>query len=325
MDKWLEKKLRKKFYHIKGRCTCKTDKRRNQYWWRWIKCERESIEDFIIDMWPSFEKHVKEYWLSETTIDRMDVNWNYCKENCRRATWKEQWKNRRKCRQFDYNWKHFETLRDLANYVWIDENTIRFRLKCWWSLEKATETKVIDNKISIDYNWKHYKSIWELCNELWLSWNIVYNRLRAWWSIGEAIWKDVKKSKHCIKYRWQVFDSLKELATYYNVPYWTIKRRAYQWYKWDELIEWKTIKYRWKKYKTAQEIAKEYWISEQAIYCRTFRWMSLIDAIDDALNYKQSKCTHLQPMLQQRNIQHENSNQNISSSITPEAETTNQI
>lgn len=303
MEKSLERKLRKKFYHIKERCNCRTNKRRNQYWWRWIKCKRESIEDFIKDMWPSFEEHVNKYWIKETTIDRIDVNWNYCKENCRRATWKEQGKNRRECRQFDYDWKHFETLRDLANYVWLPEDSIRYRLSAWWNLKDAVETEIINNKIWINYNWVYYESIWSLCSQLWLSWKIVYNRLRSWWSIEEAIWKAKKESKHAIEYKWQKFNSLKELAKNYNIPYWTIKRRVRAWYTWDELIEWKMIEYRWKKYKTAMDIAKEYWISKQAIYCRVFKWKELIEAIDDALNYKQSKCIHSQITPPQKSIQ----------------------
>lgn len=45
-------------------------------------------------MWESYEAHVKEYWEKDTTIDRIDVNWDYCKDNCRWATYKEQFENR---------------------------------------------------------------------------------------------------------------------------------------------------------------------------------------------------------------------------------------
>jgi Zn-dependent peptidase ImmA (M78 family) len=311
MEKSLEKKLRKRFYHIKERCNNINCKSYWRYGWRWIRCERELIEDFIKDMWPSFEEHVNKYWINETTIDRIDVNWNYCKENCRRATWKEQGKNRRECRQFDYDWKHFETLRDLANYVWLPEDSIRYRLNAWRDLKDAVETEIINNKIWINYNWVYYESIWSLCSQLWLSWKIVYNRLRSWWSIEEAIWKIKKESKHAIEYKWQKFNSLKELAKQYNVPYWTIKRRVRSGYTWDELIEWKMIEYRWKKYKTAMDIAKEYWISKQAIYCRVFKWKELTEAIDDALNYKQSKCTHSQITPSQKSIQQERTILNI--------------
>ena len=45
-------------------------------------------------MWVSYKNHVDEYWEKDTTLDRIDVNWNYCKENCRSATRMEQMHNR---------------------------------------------------------------------------------------------------------------------------------------------------------------------------------------------------------------------------------------
>ena len=46
-------------------------------------------------MYDSYIKHVKEYWEKDTTIDR--INWNlwYYKENCRWATVKEQAMNKK--------------------------------------------------------------------------------------------------------------------------------------------------------------------------------------------------------------------------------------
>lgn len=242
MDKKLFKTFCKRFYNAKDRCNNSNNKRYHAYWWRWIKCLRNNIEEFKNDMRDSFVEHVNIYWINETTLDRIDNNWHYSKENCRWLTRHEQSKNRRECRQFYYDWKHFDTLRDLANYVWINEATIRCRLNKWRDIIKVIETEIRDNKIKLEYNWKSYKSLSELCNELWLSWSVVYNRIKKWYDIKDAILIPKKEHKHIIEYKWNKFNSLKELAKYYNIPYWSIKRRYYNWYRWDELIEWRTDK-----------------------------------------------------------------------------------
>lgn len=76
------------FTSIRRRCNNKKAKSYQHYWWRGIRCLWNSFEDFYKDMWPTYKE-----WLS---IDRINNDWNYCKENCRWATAKEQSNNQRK-------------------------------------------------------------------------------------------------------------------------------------------------------------------------------------------------------------------------------------
>lgn len=87
-----------KFYNkrrcMKRRCYGKNTMQYKRYWWRWIEILRNSFEEFKNDMYQSYLEHVEKYWEKETTIDRIDVNWNYCKDNCRWATYQVQASNR---------------------------------------------------------------------------------------------------------------------------------------------------------------------------------------------------------------------------------------
>lgn len=100
MDKKIHWMTQTSFYHvwiwIKARCDNPKTKWYYNRWGRWIKNLWNSFEEFKSDMYLSYQEHSKLYWWRQTTIDRINVNWNYCKENCRRATMKEQGNNIRK-------------------------------------------------------------------------------------------------------------------------------------------------------------------------------------------------------------------------------------
>lgn len=82
---WKRNKVYDSRRGIISRCNNIKDK---YYWWRWITydAKRETFEWFCEDM-----KDWRREWL---TIDRIDNNWNYCKENCKRSTMKQQTRNR---------------------------------------------------------------------------------------------------------------------------------------------------------------------------------------------------------------------------------------
>lgn len=83
------------FQGIKTRTESKNHISYKYYWWKWIRCKWKTFEDFYKDMGDSYIEHIHKYWEKQTTIDRINWDWDYCKENCRRATRKEKMHNRK--------------------------------------------------------------------------------------------------------------------------------------------------------------------------------------------------------------------------------------
>jgi len=95
---WMSKtKIYRVYANIVQKCTNKNFPDYYYYWLRWIKNEWKNFEEFYDDMYSTYKE-----WL---TIERKNVNWNYCKENCVWADRKEQANNKRCNMLFTMCWK----------------------------------------------------------------------------------------------------------------------------------------------------------------------------------------------------------------------------
>lgn len=113
-----------------GRCFCKTDKKYPDYGARGITVSESwmTFENFFSDMGEAPENH---------TLDRIDVNGNYCKENCRWADATTQARNRRNSTIVEFGGKK-QHLKVWAVELGVDYYTLYARIfRNKWPLDKA--------------------------------------------------------------------------------------------------------------------------------------------------------------------------------------------
>lgn len=75
------------------------------------------------------------------TIDRIDVNGNYCPENCRWATMAEQTRNTRRTINYDFNGKKM-TVAEIARELNISPFTLYSRIRSGMDIKEAIETPI---------------------------------------------------------------------------------------------------------------------------------------------------------------------------------------
>ena len=127
----------KTWTHIKDRCLNPRNKFFSYYGARGIKISDKwvnSFEAFYKDMGPRPLKH---------SIERIDVNGDYCKENCKWIPISEQSKNKRTSIKIKYE-GIVTTPAEVAKILGTTKYTIYRRLKEGWT-HKDTATKPIAN------------------------------------------------------------------------------------------------------------------------------------------------------------------------------------
>ena len=109
----------------------------------------------VSDEWKnfdSFSKDMDESFMDNMTLDRIDNDKGYSKENCRWATPKEQGNNRRTNKILTYN-NESKTLSEWSSFLGIPKHVIWNRLHQGWSVDKAIQTPYKS------YNTTHKKEV----------------------------------------------------------------------------------------------------------------------------------------------------------------------
>lgn len=92
----------------------------------------------VFQRWKSFEAFILDMGEPENgaTLDRIDVNGNYSKENCRWTSWTTQQRNRRNNRMLSFNGETMCSA-EWADKTGLSQSAINLRLKRGWSVEKT--------------------------------------------------------------------------------------------------------------------------------------------------------------------------------------------
>jgi len=129
--------------NILTRCNNKKNHNYRIYGGRGIQCLWKSLENFRDDMYKSYLKHVEEFGENETSIDRLDNDKGYYKENTRWATNKEQSNNQK------YNGKYITykgkrlNMKQLSKKYSIPYGCFLMRINRYnYSIKNALETPV---------------------------------------------------------------------------------------------------------------------------------------------------------------------------------------
>jgi len=170
--------------NMKRRCNDKNGQDYFRYGGRGITyCDEwESFEEFWEDM--------KDGYLPGLTLDRIDVNGNYCKDNCRWATFKMQQNNKRNNHIVEYYGKTY-TLSELSDATGKNYSSILTRLRSGFSAKEAVELPPIE-KETIEFNGV-IKTVSEYAKERGMSYYQLKKRLVRGWTIERALTQPLRK------------------------------------------------------------------------------------------------------------------------------------
>ncbi len=132
---WSKSAEYRAYLGMRQRCLNPKGKHYKNYGGRGIKISQRWLESFA-----NFYEDMKTRPTPEHSLERLDVNGPYSKENCTWATWPEQMRNKRRTVRLTYQGRT-QCLTDWAREIGINYISLSKRIKCW-GLEKALSTPI---------------------------------------------------------------------------------------------------------------------------------------------------------------------------------------
>lgn len=168
---------------IKKRCLFENDARYPQYGGRGIKMDplwAASFDDFA-------DWALENGYAEDLTIERIDVNGNYCAENCTWIPLADQANNKRDTIWVDYHGRRVQ-LRKLCSEKRVSYDAIHNRLtKMGWDAEKAIDTPLYDPK----------GSLMSKCRTLGMNYGTVRDRIiKLGWTEEDALSVPTGRGRH---------------------------------------------------------------------------------------------------------------------------------
>jgi hypothetical protein len=169
--------------NMKRRCNDPTNKSYANYGGRGISYDKrwERFENFYEDM--------KDTYADNLTLDRIDVDANYSKENCRWADKKTQANNMTTNHLISFNGETL-TIAEMARKYNLDYELFRHRLKMGWTVERAMNP--IEQQEEINYNGET-KTVSQWAEEIGLTYHQLKKRLMRGWTVERAITQPLKR------------------------------------------------------------------------------------------------------------------------------------
>jgi len=165
--------------NMKSRCSNPNRACYSSYGGRGIRvCERwENFDLFVEDMYNSFQEGL--------SLDRENVNGNYCFENCRWANTEEQANNKRDSLELLFEGEYY-TEAQLARKTGVSRTTIQQRRNSGYSVEEMVYGKEGVGKFELEYKGNVYNGK-ELADLIKVDANAFRYRIRKGMSIEEII------------------------------------------------------------------------------------------------------------------------------------------